>query len=181
MRRPAKATRPLTEAEQITADILGYLDAHGYEAWGQPNRGEYDPTTGKWRPHPNSRRGVPDILGFRRADGKFLGVEVKAGTDRPRPEQTTLLNQLKVASGLAFIAYSYASFVQSFERRGLHLPMATTAAPADIGPAAPAPPPAQVAAPAGPAATRCSTTPPPPPMLPGLPTTYDEPVPYHHA
>jgi hypothetical protein len=176
MKRPAKATRPLTEAEQITADILGYLDAHGYEAWGQPNRGEYDPTTGKWRPHPNSRRGVPDILGFRRADGKFLGVEVKAGTDRPRPEQTKFLNKLKASGGLAFIAYSYAGFVQSFERRGLHLPMAT--APADGGQVAPAPPlAAALVATSGTAVARDT---PPLTMLPGFTTTYDEPAPYGH-
>lgn len=133
MKRTAKATRPLTEAEQMTADILKYLKPLGYEAWGQPTRGEYDPTTGKWHPFPNSRRGVPDIIGFRKRDGVFIGVEVKAGSDRPRPEQTVFLDQLKAAGGLAFIAYSYAGFVQSFERRGLHL--ATTGAPAGAGPA----------------------------------------------
>ncbi|MBD2768447.1 VRR-NUC domain-containing protein [Hymenobacter sp. BT664] len=124
-------------AEQITAAILGYLDAHGFTAWAQPNRGEYDPKTLKWRPHPNSRRGVPDILGFRRTDAKFLGVEVKAGSDRPRPEQTEFLNELKAAGGLAFIAYDFAGFVQSFERRGLHLvpTMATTAATTEAVPA----------------------------------------------
>lgn len=135
MKRTAKATRPLTEAEQMTKDILDYLKPLGYEAWGQPTRGEYDPKTGKWHPFPNSRRGVPDIIGFRKRDGVFIGVEVKAGTDRPRPEQTLLLNQLKAAGGLSFIAYSYAGFVTSFERRGLHLPMATTAAPAEAVPA----------------------------------------------
>ena len=135
MNRPAsKPTRPLTEAEQITSDILTYLDAHGFSAWGQPNRGEYDPNTGKWRPHPNSRRGVPDILGFRRADALFLGIEVKAGTDRPRPEQTQFLNQLQAAGGLAFIAYSFAGFVQSFQRRGLHLTANTAAASIPPGP-----------------------------------------------
>lgn len=122
MKHNNKLTRPLTEAEQITSDILTYLDAHGFTAWAQPNRGEYDPKTNKWRPHPNSRRGIPDILGFRRADALFLGVEVKAGTDRPRPEQTQFLTDLKAAGGLAFIAYDYAGFVQSFERRGLHTP-----------------------------------------------------------
>ncbi|UYZ64899.1 VRR-NUC domain-containing protein [Hymenobacter weizhouensis] len=122
-------------AEQITAAILGYLEAHGFTAWAQPNRGEYDPKTGRWRPHPNSRRGVPDILGFRRADGRFLGIEVKAGTDRLRPEQMTFLRELKAAGGLAFVAYDFAGFVQSFERRGLHV-VATTA----THDAAPAPP-----------------------------------------
>jgi len=107
-------------AEQITSSILGYLHAHGFTAWAQPNRGEYDPTTQRWRPHPNARRGVPDILGFRRADGKFLGVEVKAGRDQLRTEQIDFLNELKAAGGLAFVARDFAHFVQSFERRGLH-------------------------------------------------------------
>ena len=111
-------------AEEMTSAILGYLHAHGFAAWAQPNRGEYDPKTGKWRPHPNSRRGIPDILGYRRADARFLGVEVKAGTDRPRPEQTKFLTELKAAGGLAFIAYSFAGFVHSYERRGLHIPAA---------------------------------------------------------
>ena len=108
------------DAQQITADVLQFLDTHGYEAWSQPNRGEYDPNTSRWRPHPNSRRGVPDILGFRRADGLFLGVEVKAGRDTLRPEQIIFLNQLKAAGGLPFVAHSFAGFVASFERRGLH-------------------------------------------------------------
>lgn len=125
MKHNNKPTRPLTEAEHMTADILTYLDAHGFSAWGQPNRGEYDPKTGKWRPYPNARRGVADILGFRRTDGRFLGVEIKASTDRPRPEQTVFLNELQAAGGLAFIAYSFAGFVQSFQRRRLHT-LATT-------------------------------------------------------
>ncbi len=129
MKHNNKPTRPLTEAEQITTDILHYLDAHGFSDWGQPNRGEYDPRTGKWRPYPNARRGVSDILGFRRTDGCFLGVEVKAGTNRPRPEQTVFLNELLAAGGLAFIAYSFAGFVQSFQRRGLHTMATTTPGP----------------------------------------------------
>ncbi len=122
-----KPSRPLTEAEQMTKDILQYLDANGFSAWSQPNRGEYNPKTNKWRPHPNSRRGVADILGFRLSDAKFLAVEVKAGTDRPQPEQTQFLSELQAAGGLAFIAYSFAGFVQSFQRRGLHT-LANTAA-----------------------------------------------------
>ena len=110
------------KADEITASILGYLAAHGFSAWAQTNRGEYDPQTGRWRPHPNARRGVPDILGFRRADARFLGVEVKAGSDRLRPAQIQFLDELKASGGLAFVAYDFAGFVASFERRGLHLP-----------------------------------------------------------
>ncbi|MBC7447437.1 MAG: VRR-NUC domain-containing protein [Hymenobacteraceae bacterium] len=112
---------PPTAAE-ITRAILAYLTAHGYCAWRQPNRGEYDPTTGKWRPHPNARRGVPDIIGFRRSDAVFIGVEVKAGSDRLRPEQQHFLDQLKAAGGLPFIVRSFEEFQVSFEHRRLHQP-----------------------------------------------------------
>jgi hypothetical protein len=168
------------KADEITAHILGYLRAKGYVAWAQDNRGRYNPKTGKWYPHPNNRVGVPDIIGYRKSDARFIGVEVKAGNDRLSDYQIDFLNELKEHGGLPFVAYDFAGFVASFERRGLHLPMATTAAPTEGGPAAPAPPPASAAATAGPAATPASTTPPTPPMLPGLTTTYDEPVLYRH-
>ncbi|MGI4822643.1 MAG: VRR-NUC domain-containing protein [Janthinobacterium lividum] len=58
----------------------------------------------------NARRGVPDIIGFRLADAVFIGVEVKAGRDQLRPEQIQFLNELKAASGLAFVAYDFAQF-----------------------------------------------------------------------
>ena len=126
MNRKPTAQTPLDfghlTADDITAAILGYVAAHGFTAWAQPNRGEYNPTTQRWQPHPNARRGIPDILGFRRSDGRFLAIEVKAGRDQLRPEQIEFLNELKAAGGLAFVAFSYAGFVQSFERRGLHTP-----------------------------------------------------------
>lgn len=122
-------------ADEMTAHILGYLRARGYVAWAQDNRGRYNPKTGKWYPHPNNRVGVPDILGYRKSDARFIGVEVKAGHDILSRFQIDFLNELKEHGGLPFVAYSFDGFVQSFERRGLHR-LATAAAPA----AAPAPP-----------------------------------------
>ena len=54
-------------ADVITRDVLAFLDQQGYAAWRQPNEGRYDPDRQQWYPHPNARRGVPDIIGFRRA------------------------------------------------------------------------------------------------------------------
>lgn len=114
-------------ADEITAYILGYLRSKGYVAWAQDNRGRYNPKTGKWYPHPNNRVGVPDILGYRKSDARFIGVEVKAGRDSLSSFQIDFLNELKKHGGLPFVAYSYEGFVQSFERRGLHT-MATATA-----------------------------------------------------
>jgi len=167
------------KADEITAHILGYLRAKGYVCWAQDNRGRYNPKTAKWYPHPNNRVGVPDIIGYRKSDARFIGVEVKAGKDRLSDYQIDFLNELKEHGGLPFVAYDFAGFVTSFERRGLHLPMATTAAPAEAVPTAPAPPPPppMQAYTAGPSAARDT---PPTTMLPGLTTTYDEPTPYGH-
>ena len=46
----------------------------------------------------------------------FIGVEVKAGTDRLRDEQITFLDELKAAGGLPFVAHSFEQFRASFER-----------------------------------------------------------------
>ena len=121
-------------ADEITAHILGYLRARGYVAWAQDNRGRYDPKTGKWYPHPNNRVGVPDILGYRKSDARFIGVEVKAGRDQLSNYQIDFLNELKEHGGLPFVAHSFAGFVASFERRGLHT-MATTASTTEAVPA----------------------------------------------
>ena len=164
-------------ADEITAHILGYLRARGYVCWAQDNRGRYHPETSKWYPHPNSRVGVPDILGYRKSDARFIGVEVKAGRDSLSSFQIDFLNELKEHGGLPFVAYSFQGFVQSFERRGLHLSMATTVTIAEAVPAPAAPPkPPVSAATASPNAARDT---PPPPMLPGITTTHDEPAPYY--
>lgn len=121
-------------ADEITAHVLGYLRAQGFVAWAQDNRGRYHPKTGKWYPHPNNRVGVPDIIGYRQADARFIGVEVKAGRDRPSPHQTEFLNELHGYGELSFIAYSFERFRESFERRGLHLPVAASPTPLVSGP-----------------------------------------------
>jgi len=116
-------------ADELTAHILSYLRANGFVAWAQDNRGRYNPKTGQWYPHPNNRVGVPDIIGYRKADARFIGVEVKAGEDRLSQFQIDFLDELKEHGGFPFVAFDFAGFVQSFERRGLRLPMAATTGP----------------------------------------------------
>ncbi len=104
-------------AADITGAILAFLTHHGYTVWRQNTTGIYDVAKARWRVNPQGRRGVPDIIGFRNADGIFIGVEVKAGRDQLRPDQKQFLNELKAAGGLAFVAHSFAQFQQSFEMR----------------------------------------------------------------
>ena len=121
-------------SDEMTASILGYLRAKGYVAWALDDRGRYNPKTGKWYPHPNNRVGVPDILGYRKSDARFIGVEVKAGRDSLSSFQIDFLNELKEHGGLPFVAYRFEGFVRSFERRGLHTMAAGVAASVLPGP-----------------------------------------------
>ena len=104
-------------AGETTSAILAYLTLQGFAVWRQNTAGIYDAKIGRYRSNPQGRRGVPDIIGFRKRDGVFIGVEVKAGRDQLRPEQREFLDELKQAGGLAFVAHSFAQFQQSFEHR----------------------------------------------------------------
>ena len=96
---------------------LASVTHHGYTICRQNITGIYDAAKARWRVNPQSRRGVPDIIGFRNRDGVFIGGEV--GRDQLRDDQRTFLTELKAANGLAFVAHSFAQFQQSFESRGL--------------------------------------------------------------
>lgn len=48
-------------------------------------------------------KGCPDVLGQLR-DGRLLGVEVKSQTGRLRPEQAVVLERIREAGGVAFVA-----------------------------------------------------------------------------
>jgi len=113
-------------AGEITSAILTYLTLQGFAVWRQNTAGIYDQKTGRYRLNPQSRKGVPDIIGFRKSDGVFIGVEVKAGRDQLRPEQKQFLDELKAAGGLAFVAHSFDQFQQSFEGRRLLTPTASS-------------------------------------------------------
>ena len=108
-------------AADITGAILAYLSHHGYAVWRQNTTGLYDAAKARWRVNPQGRRGVPDTIGFRKSDGVFIAVEVKAGRDTLRDDQKQFLTELKQAGGVPFVAYDFAQFQQSFEGRGLHL------------------------------------------------------------
>ena len=106
--------------EQMKIMHLAFLTHHGYTVRRQNTTGIYDDTKARWRVNPQSRRGVPVIIGFRNRDGVFIGVEVKAGRDQLRDDQRTVLNELRTANDLAFVAHDFAQFQPSFESRGLH-------------------------------------------------------------
>jgi hypothetical protein len=82
-------------SNELTQYTLKVLNLSGYECWRNNNLAVKGRVfTGK--------KGVPDIIGFCRRTGKFIGVEIKVGKDRLSKEQTDFLNELQ-KSGIAHI------------------------------------------------------------------------------
>lgn len=60
------------------------------------------------------RKGVPDIIGI--IDGRFIGIEVKIGTDRQSADQKEIEQEIKHSGGVYFIAKSYDDYLEKIAR-----------------------------------------------------------------
>ena len=61
----------------------------------------------------SSRRGDSDLLIC--IDGRFIGVEVKVGSDTVKPLQVYKLERIQKAGGVAFIATSLKDFKEKIK------------------------------------------------------------------
>lgn len=116
----ASAT-PKPSANSLTKETLCKMKVAGYEVWRQNNVGIFDvqkASAGIWglivkmgnKLHTNAgkmiisrnlksyyrksnlnKQGVPDIIGYRKSDGKAVYIEVKAGSDKLSTQQRLFL------------------------------------------------------------------------------------------
>ena len=99
-RRASQPKKTPTPTNSLTAAIIQLLTLEGCTAWRQNNGGVYDPTRGCFRAG-SSTPGISDILGYHRATGRFLAIEVKTGKDKLSAEQTRFLKEVADAGGFA--------------------------------------------------------------------------------
>lgn len=73
---------------KLTDDILKHLYEHGVFAWREDSNPVPVARKGIIEGfRPPRKRGKPDIMGILPDQGRTLGVEIKVGKDRLRPEQ----------------------------------------------------------------------------------------------
>jgi len=58
-------------------------------------------------------RGVSDIVGFRRSDGRIVCIECKREGASPTPEQRAFLDAVRAAGGIAAVVHSAAEAVEA--------------------------------------------------------------------
>ena len=59
--------------------------------------------------------GCPDVLGQLK-DGRLLGVEVKGPAGKLRPEQAVILDRVRAAGGVAFVARDLRDVLRELDR-----------------------------------------------------------------
>lgn len=88
--------RELTKG-QIRDKAIILLESRGVDCWKQNNLAV------KGRKF-IGRKGLPDVCGFMKATGLFVGCEIKTVNDRLSNDQIVFLSLLSISGGLALIA-----------------------------------------------------------------------------
>lgn len=94
--------RSLSEKE-IQKSILDYLTYKKFIPIKFNNVGIFIKSTGSYIPPRN--KGISDILACS-PTGTFWAIEVKAGYNKPSPEQVAFIETIRKNKGIAFVAYS---------------------------------------------------------------------------
>ena len=105
-----EAKKPKANTNDTTKAIIIFLNYFGCTVWRQNNGGVYDVKAKIFRKNPNAKLGVPDIIGFRRTDGKAVYVEIKTGNDKLSPAQVTFIEEAQKAGCIALVAKSFDDF-----------------------------------------------------------------------
>lgn len=129
----------------VIAKICTLLNNNGYVVWRHSNTGGFDtgfvedemeklfPSISMfnlksflayvkailkrgWRKAPLQILGIPDIVGFNIRTCKFVGIEIKLGTDQLSPEQLKILNLIEAAGGEGYLVRDFPVFSKWFMR-----------------------------------------------------------------
>ena len=96
----------MSEASQLTNQIIDFIYRRGGYSWRASSTGIYDQKAGAFRT--GSKKGVSDILACFK--GQLIAIEVKIGKDRLSPEQQGFLENISAAGGNYFVASNFFAF-----------------------------------------------------------------------
>lgn len=133
-----KHSRPGMRANQLTRAVLELLNHSGYKAWRNNTVGVFDvnqaveritkekpANKGQLRKILNGcyRKshtipGQPDVIGYHKGSGKFIGVEIKAGKDRPSIHQIRFMDEANKAGAMVIECREVLDVVDLIEKLG---------------------------------------------------------------
>ena len=96
-------------ANGLTNLVCAWINFHGGNARRVNTGGIYNPKTGKYR-FSGATNGAADISAT--WHGKSLQIEIKAGKDRPRPDQLLQQQRERAAGGIYEFVHTFDEFLQ---------------------------------------------------------------------
>lgn len=100
-------------ANGLTTAVIAHLQYYGHFAARVNVGGVYNPKRGKYR-HSQSRKGMADVSAV--VNGRPLQIEVKAGKDKPRPDQLQVAAEYEQAGGLYVFIHNFADYMQVYNK-----------------------------------------------------------------
>jgi hypothetical protein len=113
-----KKTRQ-SQTNETTSRIIGFLTIRERAFVWRNNVLPVPLPGGGYRP--GSKAGVPDIIGILPetcfcCGGCFIGVEVKTGRDKLRPEQEGFIRQATTLGAVILVVKNYEDFIEQWEK-----------------------------------------------------------------
>lgn len=118
-----KHKRSNPTANELTKEIIRYATLNGYVVWRNNTVGIFDKTRAanelsglrlsakdlkrrlsKFYRKSHDRKGAPDIIGYQKGSGRFIGIEVKVGQDKESPHQEAFRKQAEHSGALHIVA-----------------------------------------------------------------------------
>jgi len=94
------------DTNKLTQYTIMILRLSGFNVWRQNNAAVYDPTKKVYRRN-SSTPGIPDIIGYKKDTGVFVGVEVKVCKDKLSKEQVNFANDLQANGGWYWVVKTF--------------------------------------------------------------------------
>lgn len=116
-KKPKKKNNARKQTAETISRVLAFLHQQGAFAKrinviGVPIRGE----GGVVGFRPSTMAGFPDILGILKPDGRAIGIEVKTGKDRLRPEQEGTHAHLRKVGALVMVVKDFDDFIAQWTK-----------------------------------------------------------------
>lgn len=104
-----------TETNNLTTQIVAFLNEMGHFAWRNNTIGVYDMTTGRYRKS-NSVKGTADIFCVLNPAGQTLFIEIKVGRDRLRDAQEVFRDEVVKRGAIHWEIKTIENFIEKYKK-----------------------------------------------------------------
>lgn len=93
----------MTNTNLLTKEAIKYLNLNGFNCWRNNNGAVYSVTRKTYLKNPLHKLGVPDIIGYRKKDGRAVFIEVKTGKDKLSEHQINFIDEALRSNCISFV------------------------------------------------------------------------------